>query len=158
MRESSTIGTLYYFITSLYLYIHIINFISRLSRARRVIENAFGILVARWRILERPIIAKLETIEKIVGAAVCLHNFLMKRDMERLQKGENKKYCPVGFIDRENERGEVIEGEWRNEIEHGLPNVRRMGGNAYAQRASEVRRSFSHFFLHIDPIEPQWTK
>lgn len=136
-----------------YKYIIYIHLILRLSRARRVIENSFGILVTRWRILERPIIAKLETVEKIIGAVVCLHNFLMKRD-----RGENKKYCPTGYTDRENERGEVIVGEWRNEVEHGLPNVRRMGGNAYAQRASDIRNSFSDFFLNIAPIQPQWLK
>lgn len=38
----------------------------RLSRARRVVENAFGIHVARWRILEQPLALKLSTAEKIV--------------------------------------------------------------------------------------------
>lgn len=36
-------------------------------------------------------------------------------------------------------------------VEHGLPNSRNMGGNAYAQRKSEIRNSFFNFFLHIAP-------
>jgi hypothetical protein len=42
----------------------------RLSRARRTIENAFGILVSRWRIFQGPIIAKVENVEKYIQAAV----------------------------------------------------------------------------------------
>ena len=48
----------------------------RLSRARRVIENAFGIMVARWRIFSHPIQASVEIAEAITKAAICLHNFL----------------------------------------------------------------------------------
>jgi len=47
----------------------------RLSRARRVVESAFGILTARWRIYRRPIIASIATAKNIVQATVALHNF-----------------------------------------------------------------------------------
>ena len=46
----------------------------RQSRARRVIENAFGILRARWRIFSRPIKAAVENVENYVWATICLHN------------------------------------------------------------------------------------
>lgn len=55
----------------------------RLSRARRIIENTFGILACQWRILRKPIIGKVNTVEKIVQAIVCLHNWLRKQDIDK---------------------------------------------------------------------------
>ncbi|CAH1957561.1 unnamed protein product [Acanthoscelides obtectus] len=38
----------------------------RLCRARRVVENAFGILASRFRVFRKPICLKVENIDKIV--------------------------------------------------------------------------------------------
>ena len=64
----------------------------RLSRARRVIENCLGILVARWRVFCRAIQAKIETVQAIVQTAICLHNYLRQTD--------TASYCPAGFVDQ----------------------------------------------------------
>ncbi|KAG5865131.1 hypothetical protein JTB14_030204 [Gonioctena quinquepunctata] len=50
----------------------------RLSRARRTIENTFGILAQRWRRLRNPIIVNVDTCEKIILATIVLHNLIQK--------------------------------------------------------------------------------
>ena len=46
----------------------------RLSRARRVIENAFGIMTTRFRVFRRPIITDVEKVTKVMKVCVALHN------------------------------------------------------------------------------------
>jgi len=62
--------------TGLSNYERIFNY--RLSRARRVVENAFGILVWRFVIFSGPIELKPDTTDKVIFAACSLHNWLRK--------------------------------------------------------------------------------
>ena len=48
----------------------------RLSRARRISENAFGILVQRWRVFDRRMYLSDENAIKVIQAATVLHNYL----------------------------------------------------------------------------------
>lgn len=48
----------------------------RLSRARRIVENVFGIISARIRIFRKPIVASISTATRIIKATTCLHNYI----------------------------------------------------------------------------------
>ncbi|KAK8759055.1 hypothetical protein V5799_003314 [Amblyomma americanum] len=64
----------------------------RLSRARRVSENAFGILAHRFRFLLTTVHAKPEKVTIMVEAACVIHNILKGHHLERpesINTGEN---------------------------------------------------------------------
>ncbi|KAE8277589.1 hypothetical protein D5F01_LYC24428 [Larimichthys crocea] len=94
----------------------------RLSRARMVVENAFGILSSRWRVLLRRINLRPQHVDTLVVAACILHNFLLvPREA-------------VGLLAEAEQQG-------RN-----LPPVQNMGGNRASREACNVREVFSTYF------------
>ncbi len=104
----------------------------RMSRARLVSENAFGILAARWRILHTAIIGDVDFIKLVMKTCVILHNFLMqKKDMSNFTVD-----CATG------ER--IIPGNWRNT---GLmEDIGPQGSNNHTFSAAEVRDNFMNYF------------
>lgn len=86
----------------------------RLSRARRLVENVFGLIANKFRILRKPILLEPEKVRKIVLAICALHNFLIKR------KESATNYAPTGTFDKEDETTHAnINGAWRQE--DGMP-------------------------------------
>lgn len=78
----------------------------RLSRARRVVENVFGILSAVFRGFRKPVQLEPDKAEIIVLACIYLHNFL------RNEISSQDVYSPPDSFDREVER-QLINGSWR---------------------------------------------
>lgn len=112
----------------------------RLSRSRRISENAFGILVSRFRIFERPIACKVETVDKIVRAACVLHNWL--------STNYKAAYMPRGSVDSEDiDICEIVPGSWRSEIVQ-LPRIERVGSNNHSREAKIVREAYTKYFTN----------
>lgn len=114
----------------------------RLSRARRVVENAFGILANRFRIFMTPISLAPEKVETIVLACCSLHNFLSATPTSQ------DIYIPQGSIDREDSGTySVIPGEWRQQQQpQGLVPLERQGSNRHSNAAKEVRDYLCSYF------------
>jgi hypothetical protein len=70
------------------------NFNFRLSRARRVVENAFGILSNRFRVFLTTINLSPDKVESVVLAAVGLHNFLCEKN-GATYTGNVEADCPL---------------------------------------------------------------
>lgn len=129
----------------------------RLSRARRVIENAFGILVSRWRILARPLCCSPENAEHLVKALICLHNFVITGEREIVVP--RRRYCPPQFIDREAADGMFLEGAWRGHGEQGdlVQNIGRLSSNNSDAAARAQRNVLRDYFVtEIGEAQVAW--
>ena len=91
----------------------------RLSRCRRIVENAFGILATRFRILRREMEMNPDNCSEVVMACIVLHNFLRKR--------AGAAYLPREATDWEDRDYNQHKGIWRGEA--ALP-----GGEATLSR------------------------
>ncbi|XP_042581119.1 putative nuclease HARBI1 [Cyprinus carpio] len=122
----------------------------RQARARRVVENAFGILAARFRIFSRPIDCKPEKAVKLVKACVALHNFLAST--------ERARYMPATFVDATSDTGEVQPGEWRQHVagDQNMVDGPRclVGSSRPSRRAALVREQLADFFLSDAGVFP----
>ena len=113
-----------------------------LSRARRIVENVFGILADRFRIFLSPILLSPKNVEILTLACCTLHNFL---------RGKAPLRCtPPGSFDVENlDRRELQHGDWRlglSSQEEGLRSVKVVGSNNYKSTAKKTREKFCYYF------------
>jgi len=110
----------------------------RLSRARRTVENAFGILANRFRVLLNPIPLSVEKVEIITYACVLLHNFLLSKNVQC--------YIPSEY------RSEYLEIR-----ESGLRSVNQQGGNRSSVAAGEIRDMFTEYFNTTGAVPWQYS-
>lgn len=118
----------------------------RLSRARRIIENVFGIMSARFRVLRKPIQLNAEKTKKVVLACCVLHNYLMSTN--------KKKYAPVNSLDHYNNDGELVLGDWRRDDANDSSMFPLERPRSSPQTAKDIQKEFLDYF--IDEGEVDW--
>lgn len=112
----------------------------QISRARRFVENVFGILTCRSRVFKQAIPLEPEKVERIVLACCALDNFLRT-------KKSSTEYLAPGMLDEDIENGSVNFGSWRQEIGNDLPGLTQQSGNRSSNNVREIRvlRLFLYF-------------
>ncbi|XP_064487707.1 uncharacterized protein LOC135399901 [Ornithodoros turicata] len=114
----------------------------RLSRARRCVENAFGILASRWRSFLGTVEGDPDLLTSMIKAAVCLHNFLMSDSV----------YCPSDYGD--TVCGEALqEGSWRQVIRETVSH-NRSTCNRSAPAAMALRDDIATYFMSTEGSLP----
>ena len=116
----------------------------RLSRARRVVENAFGILACRWRCLLTTLGTRRRTTKRIVKACLVLHN-LMRSRCPQLQNQD---------LDQEDEQGNVIPGAWRDA--GYLADMEEAGRTPRATRQGHLLRTYLMHYYCSTVGEVSW--
>ena len=113
----------------------------RLIRARRIVENGFGILANRFRIFMTPIALAPEKVETIVMACCSLHNFLSSRC------GACSIYTPQGSLDTEDPISHQVSPDaWRQDSDpNGWLPFERQGGNRHSDAAKEISYLCDYF-------------
>lgn len=125
----------------------------RLSRARRIVENAFGILSNRFRVFMTPISLVPEKVETITMACCVLHNFLRSRSKARTV------YMPPRSIDTEDtETHEVQPGEWHQGPQStSFVPLTRKGSNRPSDAAKAIRDQLCRYFVSKEgEVSWQW--
>ena len=79
----------------------------RLSRCRRTVENAFGILASRFRLFRREVDMSPDGVKLTVMASVVLHNYLREK--------APSQYLPKTSVDWEDREYRTHDGLWRRE-------------------------------------------
>lgn len=120
----------------------------RLSRARHMVENVFGILASRFRIFHTQINLEPHNIEKVVMAACALHNFLIEQ--------QSYTYAPANLRYQENTQdGSVISIGCDSSLSIMIPLNRRNQGNI-CNDAKEIRERFVNYFMNEGEVS--WQK
>ena len=120
----------------------------RLSRVKRLGENAFGLMASKFPVLKSTMCVIPDKVAQIVLATVILHNLLLRESPGT--------YFTSGIVDAEDpETGVVSSGSWRKEKQQ-LLRVKNERKNVVSDNALTVRDTFAEYFCSEGAIPLQW--
>jgi hypothetical protein len=107
----------------------------RLSRARRIVENAFGILAHRFRCILYPMRVTPQNASNIVLACCILHNMLR----------DDKAPIAPGLVDEEDDQHNLLPGSFR--ADYSLTDaVARSAPNSGSRDVKEIRDHLRDYY------------
>lgn len=110
----------------------------RHCRARRVVENVFGILASRFRVFRKPILLLPQTTIKLIKATCALHNWIRKHN----------SVSSISVDIEDLESGSIITGTWRaEESPEGILPLSATQERNYIQQAREEREQLADYFI-----------
>lgn len=118
----------------------------RLSRARNCVENTFGLISSRFRLLQGAIHLHPEKASYVVLAICVLHNFLRKR---------GSSYVTSTNFDRQDGINILKNGDWRENSNNELPGLQHARTKNVSDNAKINRDKYMHFYNNEGSVEFQ---
>ena len=116
----------------------------RISRARRVVENAFGIMANKWQILLTRMMHYPDTVRDIIEACVVLHN-LMRMRFPTLQNQQ---------LDSEDSEHNLIPGAWGETA--NMHEVEQIRGHNRDSTAGKRQREYLKLYFNSEAGAVPW--
>ena len=118
-----------------------------LSRAGRVSENAFGIMISRFQVYVKLIPLQLHKVDQLIKVTCVLHNWLGQSTMSTFPGVTDR------MLDIEDwEEGRIIPGGWRLVKAEGMKNATFLHSNTYRINASDVRDKYAEMFCSSEVV------
>ena len=105
----------------------------RMSRARRCVENAFGIMAQRWRIYRGTVGCAPDKVALMVKATCALHNLLRQRDINAAGSA-------------------MVPAECRLDAVPALQSIGRVGTNTHSREAARVRQAVTCYVNGVGSV------
>ena len=118
-----------------------------LSRARRVVENAFGIMSSRFRVLRTPLLLDHKNAVSVVKAVVTLHNYIIQNC------NSDKNYLDQTLLQGDYD-GSLTPASWEQQGATNLTPLRQLAGNRNGREDAKIQREKMARIMIADGLAP----